>query len=69
MPHSLFELNSMSEDKLRELASSLGIKVTKKMTAETLGYAILDQEALIQSKQPAATLPITSNYTSFFPIR
>ena len=44
----------MSEDKLRELASSLGIKVTKKMTAETLGYAILDQEALIQSKQPAA---------------
>ena len=54
MPHSLFELNSMSEDKLRELASSLGIKVTKKMTAETLGYAILDQEALIQSKQPAA---------------
>lgn len=52
MPHSLFELNSMSEDKLRELATSLGIKVNKKMTAETLGYAILDQEALIQSKQP-----------------
>ncbi len=53
MPHSLFELNSMSEEQLKELAKELGIKVTKKMTAETLGYAILDQEALIQSKQPA----------------
>ncbi|MBQ9185561.1 MAG: transcription termination factor Rho [Bacteroidales bacterium] len=57
MPHTLFELNSMSEDKLRELATSLGIKVNKKMTAETLGYAILDQEALIQSKQPVAPKP------------
>lgn len=52
MPHSLFELSNMTEDKLKEIASGLGIKVTKKMTAETLAYAILDQEALIQSKQP-----------------
>ena len=33
MPHSLFELNSMSEEQLKELAKELGIKVTKKMTA------------------------------------
>lgn len=59
MPHSLFELSSMSEDRLRELASSLGIKVNKKMTAEMLGYAILDQEALIQSKQPVTKTAAT----------
>ena len=52
MPHSLFELNAMSEDQLRTLADELGIKGTKKMNAETLGYAILDQEAVNTSKQP-----------------
>ena len=42
----------MSEDQLRTLADELGIKGTKKMNAESLGYAILDQEASIASKQP-----------------
>ena len=42
----------MTEDQLRTLADELGIKGTKKMNAESLGYAILDQEALITSKQP-----------------
>ncbi len=41
----------MTEDQLRSLAESLGIKVTKKMTAEDLGYAILDQEAVNISKE------------------
>ena len=52
MPHSLFELNAMSEEQLRTLADELGIKGTKKMSAENLGYAILDQEAVNTSKQP-----------------
>ncbi|MBO4816763.1 MAG: transcription termination factor Rho [Bacteroidales bacterium] len=51
MPHSLLELNSMSEDQLRSLADELGIKGTKKMDAEALGYAILDQEAVNKSKE------------------
>ena len=56
MPHSLLELNSMSEDQLRSLADELGIKGTKKMDAEALGYAILDQEAVNKSKeQPQQT--------------
>ena len=42
----------MSEDQLRALAEELGIKGTKKMNAEALGFAILDQEAVIRSKQP-----------------
>ena len=53
MPHKLYELNTMSEDQLRTLAEDLGIKTTKKMNAEALAYAILDQEAVITSKQPA----------------
>ena len=44
----------MSEDQLRTLADELGIKGTKKMNAEGLGFAILDQEAVITSKQPVA---------------
>lgn len=52
MPHSLFELNSMTEEQLRNLAEELGIKGFKKMDKETLGYSILDQEAAISSKQP-----------------
>ena len=52
MPHNLYELNTMSEDQLRTLADELGIKGTKKMNAEALGFAILDQEAVITSKQP-----------------
>ncbi|MBO4341366.1 MAG: transcription termination factor Rho, partial [Bacteroidales bacterium] len=53
MPHSLFELNNMSEQQLRELADSLDIKGTKKMDKAGLGYAILDQEAVLESQKPA----------------
>ena len=52
MPHSLFELNNMSEQELRNLADSLGIKGTKKMDKAGLGYSILDQEALLESQKP-----------------
>ena len=57
MPHSLFELNSMTEDQLRSIADELGISGTKKMAKEQLGYAILDQEAEIASKTPAPEAP------------
>ena len=52
MPHSLFELNSMSEEQLRTLAESLEIKGAKKMDREALGYSILDKEAVIESQKP-----------------
>ena len=57
MPHSLFELNSMSEQQLRELADSLEIKGTKKMDKAGLGYAILDREAVLESQKPVQTVP------------
>ena len=43
----------MSEQELRDLADSLGIKGTKKMDKAGLGYSILDQEALLESQKPA----------------
>ena len=52
MPHSLFELNAMSEEQLRSIAESLDIKGNKKMDRATLGFAILDQEALLESQKP-----------------
>ena len=57
MPHSLFELNSMSEQQLRELADSLEIKGTKKMDKAGLGYAILDREAVLESQKPVQSAP------------
>ena len=55
MPHSLFELNAMSEEQLRSIAESLDIKGNKKMDRATLGFAILDQEALLESQKPQAS--------------
>ena len=43
----------MSEQELRNLADSLGIKGTKKMDKASLGYSILDQEALLEAQKPA----------------
>ena len=57
MPHSLLELNAMSEDQLRSIADSLNIKGTKKMDRASLGFAILDQEAVIESQKPVAPKP------------
>ena len=53
MPHTLYELNAMSEAELRSLAESLDIN-TKKMTVENMGYAILDEEAKRESLKPGA---------------
>ena len=47
----------MSEQELRDLADSLEIKGTKKMDKAGLGYAILDQEALLESQKPAPQQP------------
>ena len=54
MPHSLLELNAMSEEQLRTTAESLDIKGWKKMDRAALGFAILDTEAVIESQKPAA---------------
>ena len=43
----------MSEENLRNLADELKIKNAKKMDLETLGYAILDAEAVIESQKPS----------------
>ena len=53
MPHSYLELNAMSEEQLRSIAESLGIKDLKKMDKADVGFAILDREAVLESQKPA----------------
>ena len=55
MPHSLFELNKMSEDQLRSLAENLKIKNAQKMDVENLAYSILDEEAREESLKPSSS--------------
>ena len=57
MPHSLLELNAMSEDQLRSIAESLSIKGAKKMDRASLGFAILDQEAVLESQKADSPKP------------
>ena len=57
MPHSLLELNAMSEEQLRALGENLSIKNAKKLDLETLGFAILDEEARIESQKPIEEKP------------
>lgn len=52
MPHKLYELNALSEEQLRSLGEELGIKGAGKMDLEPLAMAILDQEAVNESKLP-----------------
>ena len=57
MPHKLSELNAMSETELRALGEKLNIKGAAKMDLPTLGFAILDTEAEIESKKPVEEKP------------
>ncbi|MBQ9888644.1 MAG: transcription termination factor Rho [Bacteroidales bacterium] len=57
MPHKLFELNNMSEEQLRAVASELQIKNYMKLDREQLGYAILDEEARQESLKPTEDKP------------
>ncbi|MBR4734953.1 MAG: transcription termination factor Rho [Bacteroidales bacterium] len=57
MPHKLSELNAMSESELRALGEKLNIKGAAKMDLPTLGFAILDTEAEIESKKPVEAKP------------
>ena len=42
----------MSEEQLRALGEKLSIKNAKKLSMEDLGFAILDEEARIESQKP-----------------
>ncbi|MCQ2167899.1 MAG: transcription termination factor Rho [Bacteroidales bacterium] len=55
MPHSLFELSTMSREQLETIAKEFKIK-TRKLDDENLAYAILDAEAEAESVKPAKTV-------------
>ena len=52
MRYSLAELNAMSEEQLRSLGESMSIKGAQKMDLMSLGFAILDQQAITESQKP-----------------
>ena len=52
MPHTLFELSSMSREELEAIAAQHNLKNYEKLDTEHLGYAILDIEAQEESLKP-----------------
>ncbi|MDO5443596.1 MAG: transcription termination factor Rho [Bacteroidia bacterium] len=53
MPHTLFELSTMSREQLEAIALEHGVKNIKKLDEENLAYSILDAEAKEESLKPA----------------
>ena len=53
MPHTLFELSTMSREQLESIASEHGVKNIKKLDDENLAYGILDAEAKEESLKPS----------------
>ena len=59
MPHTLFELSTMTREQLETIAAGHGVKNVKKMDLEPLAFAILDAEAKEESLKPAPDKPKT----------
>ncbi|MBR3012321.1 MAG: transcription termination factor Rho [Bacteroidales bacterium] len=57
MPHTLFELSTMSKEQLEAIATEHGVKNARKMDMEPLAFAILDAEAKEESLKPANDKP------------
>lgn len=57
MPHTLFELSTMSREQLENIAAGYNIKSTGKLDNENLAFAIIDAQALEESKKPVADKP------------
>ena len=57
MPHTIFELNSMSREQLENVAKELNIKNIKSLDNERLGYSILDAQAAIEAAKPIVEKP------------
>ena len=57
MPHTLFELSTMTREQLESIAAEHGVKNVKKMDMEPLAFAILDAEAKEESLKPVPDKP------------
>ncbi len=57
MPHTLFELSTMTREQLESIAAEHGVKNVKKMDIEPLAFAILDAEAKEESLKPVPDKP------------
>ena len=52
--HTIFDLNEMELEQVRELAKELKIHITKKMDKKEISYLILDKEAAINAHNEPA---------------
>ncbi|MBK7302120.1 MAG: Rho termination factor N-terminal domain-containing protein [Saprospiraceae bacterium] len=50
--YDILQLNDMLVPELKEIAERLGVTNAKKLTKQDLVYKILDQQALVGSKNP-----------------
>ncbi|MBO4918501.1 MAG: transcription termination factor Rho [Bacteroidales bacterium] len=57
MPHTLFELSTMSREQLEAIATRHGVKNVSKLDMEPLAFAILDAEAKEESLKPSNDKP------------
>ena len=57
MPHTLFELNTMTREQLESIAAEHSVKNVKKLEMESLAFAILDAEAKEESLKPIPDKP------------
>lgn len=57
MPHTLFELSSMSQEQLEAIAKEHNVKNIGKLDLENLAFAILDAEAKEESLKPIPEKP------------
>lgn len=58
--YSLFELNEMTREQLEKIAAQYKIKNIKKLDIENLAYAILDEGARAEAKNPLSDKPKAS---------
>lgn len=57
MPHTLFELSSMSREQLESIAAEHNVKNIEKLDMDNLAFAILDAEAKEESLKPIPEKP------------
>ena len=62
--YNILELRGKSVDELLSIAKELGVKKADKMSSDMLVYAILDQQAIVQSSEPKLEKPRVKKTTS-----
>jgi transcription termination factor Rho len=55
--YNILQLNAKTESELRQIAGEMGIKIPNSMSKNQMIYAILDEQAVVNSQKKVATQP------------